>query len=353
MKILYCAFVRLPTEKAHGVQIMKTCEAFVEEGVSVELLIPNRKTHIVEDPFEYYETKKSFSLIKVPIPDFVKWGRVGFAFSALWFSEVIKCKKVFWHADIIYSRDAFILLQYILLGRKLVYEGHTRPTFISIIVAKLSYRLVVISEGLRDAYIKKGIPKHKIIVAHDAVNVKDFYKKIDPTEARGRLSIPEGRPVALYVGKVDQEKGVDTFAKASEYTNSIQFVVVGDGPSKEGLKESYSKVLFLPRTSYKDLPQVLSAGDILVIPNSAKNSNSAIYTSPLKAFAYMAAQKPIVASDVPALKYIFGEKDVFFKADDPKDLARVLESSIFESTIQYKIPTWNDRASTILNGISI
>ena len=27
MHILYLAFIRLPTEKAHGAQIMKTCEA--------------------------------------------------------------------------------------------------------------------------------------------------------------------------------------------------------------------------------------------------------------------------------------------------------------------------------------
>ncbi len=37
MKILYIANIRLPTEKAHGIQIMKMCEAFAHAGAEVEL----------------------------------------------------------------------------------------------------------------------------------------------------------------------------------------------------------------------------------------------------------------------------------------------------------------------------
>ena len=40
MKLLYIADIRLPTEKAHGAQIMKTCEAFSLNGIDTELIIP-------------------------------------------------------------------------------------------------------------------------------------------------------------------------------------------------------------------------------------------------------------------------------------------------------------------------
>ena len=52
MKILYIANARIPTEKAHGIQIIKTCEAFVEFGHKVELVLPWRFNRIKENIFE-------------------------------------------------------------------------------------------------------------------------------------------------------------------------------------------------------------------------------------------------------------------------------------------------------------
>ena len=54
MKLYYIANARIPTEKAHGVQIMKMCEAFVDAGHEVKLIVPKRKNPIQEDPFAYY-----------------------------------------------------------------------------------------------------------------------------------------------------------------------------------------------------------------------------------------------------------------------------------------------------------
>ena len=60
MKILYLAQIRLPTEKAHGIQIMKTCEAFAEQGAEVVLVVPSHRGDIRQDPFEYYRVKRNF-----------------------------------------------------------------------------------------------------------------------------------------------------------------------------------------------------------------------------------------------------------------------------------------------------
>ena len=50
MKLLYIADIRLPTEKAHGAQIMKTCEAFSLNGIDTELIIPWRFNYLKDDP---------------------------------------------------------------------------------------------------------------------------------------------------------------------------------------------------------------------------------------------------------------------------------------------------------------
>lgn len=354
-KILYLAHIRLPTEKAHGAQIMKTCEALSEEGSQVELVVPGRKTHIAEDPFSYYGVKKNFTITTRKSPDLVSFGFLGFVFSALWFSEVAKWQKKFWSADVIYSRDAILLLQYILLGRRLVYEAHTKPTFISMLVARFSWKVIVISEGLRDVYVAKGINKNKIIVAHDAIDEKDFQKEYSKEDSRQWLGIPSNKQVALYVGRIDSNKGADTFAAASEtLPEKILCVLVGSGPLKKDLQEKHPKALFLPETPYRELPRVLAAGDALVLPNSAQDENAARFTSPLKAFAYLAVGKLIVASNVPALRSILEEKAVFFEADSETDLGQKISENItkhYEKEPRYY--TWQERARTILQALHV
>ncbi len=354
MKIMYTAFIRLPTEKAHGAQIMKTCEAFAGEGVEVELVIPGRKTPVTDDPFDYYDVQKNFTVTKLKTPDWVGWGVIGFMVSALWFSEVIRWRKSFWNADIVYSRDAFVLLQYLFLGRKIVYEAHTKPTFISKLVAKYAYRLVVISEGLRDVYIDVGIAPEKSIVAHDAIDPESFKRQYDLKESREWLGIPQDKKIALYVGRIDSAKGADTFAAASEYVGEDMLcVLVGTGPLVEELQKKYPKARFCPATPYKQLSRVLAAGDVLVIPNSNKNEDASKYTSPMKAFAYLATGKPIVSSDVPALRAVLKENTLFFEPDDASSLAWYLEHSDSLKVKQQDTYTWKKRAIAILSGIKL
>lgn len=349
MKLLYVSFVRLPTEKAHGVQIMKTCEALANQGVEVELMTPNRKTHIKEEPFEYYGVERNFTITTLSIPDFVRFGVVGFLFSMLWFSEVVKWKKVFFKSDIIYSRDAFVLLQYLFLRKKLIYEAHTKPTIISRFVVRRVHKVVVISRGLRDEYIRLGVPSGKIILAPDAVDLQTFKFQYSKEEERRHLNIPVEKKVALYVGKISSAKGADTFARASEYLPDewIAALIGPDNFFKNELKASYPKALFLPETPYKDLPKVLATADILILPNSKMDVDASNYTSPLKAFAYIASGKPILASKVPALIEIFQDSASFFEPNSAESLAEEVKKLPLHS-LSRDVYTWRKRAEDIL-----
>ena len=345
MRILYLAFVRLPTEKAHGLQIVKTCEALKAAGADVTLMIPGRKTTIQETVTQYYGLTSDINLVSLHTPDWIRFGTFGFALGALVFSEVAKWQRPFWSADVVYSRDAFVLIQYVLLGRRLVYEAHTEPTWVSTFVARRAHRVVTISQGLKDAYVLRGVPEAKIFVAHDAIDPTPFENAPTQESARRAFGIPEGR-VALYVGRIEKEKGAETFAAASEHTKT-QVVLIGPGKEKERMKHAYPKALFLPETKYRDLPQVLAAADVLVVPNSATSADTSHYTSPLKAFAYLAAKKPIIATRVPALVEIFKDQVTYATPDDPADLARAVDEA---RTVPTLTPyTWDKRARDILS----
>ncbi len=53
MKILYFADIRLPLERANGIQTMETCHALAGRGHDVRLVV-RPDTHMPSrDPFEY------------------------------------------------------------------------------------------------------------------------------------------------------------------------------------------------------------------------------------------------------------------------------------------------------------
>ena len=85
MKIFYISNARLPTEKAHGVAVMKTCEALAKAGHEVELIVPNRRNTLADDPFLYYDIKTKFPLRTLPTID-LPWGRFGFLLQEISFA---------------------------------------------------------------------------------------------------------------------------------------------------------------------------------------------------------------------------------------------------------------------------
>ena len=326
MRIQYLAFIRLPTEKAHGLQIMKTCEAFAGAGAEVELVVPKRRTHISEDAFTYYQVRPSFKLSQLATSDFVEFGKLGFLVSLMLFAEAAHFRRSFWEADILYSRDALVLAQYVLLGRPFVYEAHTAPTGMSKFVARRAKRVVVISKGLAAAYEKVGVRPERIIVAPDAIDLTSFAHPESKESARTRLGLSLEKKIALYIGRLDGWKGVETLFDAASKMPDVQVAVIGGEPAQvESFKKKYPEVKFLGSSPYTELANNQSAADVLVLPNTAKNIDSLLYTSPLKLFTYMASDRPIVTADLPSIREVLTEDSAFFfMPDDSSSLAGVL-----------------------------
>lgn len=363
MNILYLANIRLPTEKAHGLQIMKTCEALADAGARVELIVPVRKNPIGADAFDYYRVARDFRITTVCTPDLVRFGPLGFLVSALWFSEKARWLDAFRTADAIYSRDTLVLAQYLLLGRPFVFEAHTRPSFVSRIVARRAHKVIAISAGLRDAYARAGIAVGKIVIAQDAVDEHLFDGAPMRADARAILGLSIGRRIALYAGHLYARKGADTLAQAAAALPEILFIFVGGTDADiawfKARWGNAKNILVVGHVPHERIPIYLRAADLLVLPNSARNDDSARYTSPMKLFEYMASGTPIIASDVPSLREIVDESLVyFFTPDDSQNLAECIEKVLghpeqanekAQKTLRLaKTYSWDARAQHIL-----
>lgn len=365
MKLFYLANIRLPTEKAHGLQIMKTCEALAAAGAEVELVVPTRRTLIQDDPFAYYGVARTFTVRKVWTPDFTRFGRLGFVLSALWFAEASHFCRSFWRADVVYSRDALVLAQYVLLGRPLVYEAHTTPTAMTRLVARRAKRVITITQGLKDAYIAAGVPSERIAVVPDAVDLTAFDHPEPQEAARVRLGLPLDKKIALYAGRLDGWKGVDTLLKASKPLPPSVLVAIIGGEAQQiaALSVQYPSVRFLGYRPYSELPNNQAAADVLVLPNTGKNIDALRFTSPLKLFTYMASGVPIVTSDTPAVREVLTEAEAyFFEPDNPEALVRAVQTALDEpeearqkaeqAQRKARAYTWKQRAAHILESLS-
>ena len=333
VRIVYIANIRFPTERAHGAQIAKTCESFVNNGSEVSLWVPRRHTNISEDPVSFYGLSARFPVQRLFTIDSVAWGRWGFFLESILFALSVLLRARRTNADVFYCRDEIIVAILCLFGAPLVWESHTGAWgLFGSFAARRARRMVVISHGLKTFYVEKGIAASRILVAPDGVDLDAFKVRSSKESARTRLGLPHDAKIALYVGSIGSAKGTDVVFTAAELLpREVTMVIIGEGEERlETLRKHFPHILFVGARPYRELADNLAAADVLVLPSTAQNIVSARFTSPLKLFAYMASHVPIVASDVPSIREILDDETAFwFRADDPAQLASVIRR-VFE-----------------------
>lgn len=366
MKLVYVANVRIPTEKAHGIQIMKMCEAFSGMGNEVELWVPKRQTKIKDDPYHFYGVEKIFKIKKLWCLDVVHWGRLGYRVELLTF--LISCLVVaLFDKRIFYTREESVAATFSLLGKKVFWEDHRGNInlFVRMIIA-MKVPIVSISKGLKDFYVELGVSPHNLLVAPDAVDLAQFEIKTTKEDSRKKLGLPLDKKIVMYVGLFEDWKGYKTVLESSKIISddSVQFVMIGEGGSLEELRAMYPKVIFTGYKPYKELPANQVAADILLIPNSGRERISSHFTSPIKLFAHMASGRPLIVSDLPSMREVLDNTNAtFFTPDSPESLSNAIikvlnnpeeAAPIAERALEkVKEYSWEKRAEKILDYIHV
>lgn len=97
----------------------------------------------------------------------------------------------------------------------------------------------------------------------------------------------------------------------------------------EGLKQS-ANVFLLGKKRKRSLPQPLQAMDVCIVPYLVKFA-SVRYCNPMKAYEYLACGKPVVATNIPALRELRSEL-----------VAVTNDVNHFENAIEKFLSNWND-----------
>lgn len=372
MKLIYIANFRIPTMRAHGIQVMKMCEAFAKRGIEVELLIPRRFFEIGDDPFSYHQIERNFRIRKIPNLDTLQFplGRIGSLITTVSFLFAAKFYLLFRKYDILYTREPLAGLFF----KKFILEIHNLPErkgfLYKFILRKASF-IVVITNFLKISIVKIGILENKILVLPDSVDLKEFDNNVSKEEARKRLNLPMNKKIIVYTGSfyIYDWKGVDVLLDSARYL-SDDYLLVCIGISNEeemrlaAGRYSAPNILLKYFVPHHSVIWYLKAADVLVLPNKANDKISEFHTSPLKLFEYMASRRPIVSSDLPSLREILTDREaMFFEAGNSKDLAGVInrifqnenlsEKLSYNSYQKVKNYTWDKRADKIIGRIWI
>ncbi len=383
MRITYIANTRLPTEKARGLQTMKSCEAFAERGCSVTLIAPDVVNPITGDPFDYYGVKKIFRLEKKPCFDVLAQflarysEKAAFYASSIFFALAAVLPLSFNEEEgIIYSRDIFSLFLLCILGFKPVVEIHnfrgTRPRGHLSYIFDRARAIVVNAPATKEEILRYyAVPEYKILVAQNGVDVGFFNIPQTREEARTLLGLPMSKTIISYVGRLEtagQEKGVADLIESfntihADRPDTLLCVVGGSSEHIERYQSLVSKqesTLFAGQLPYNKIPLWLRAIDIVVIP--FPNTQQYRTASPIKLFEFLAAGKTIVASDLPSLRVFLNDSNaLFFKPSDKNSLIHTLDyvlanpefaqSLAGEALKEAPRHSWLHRAEKILNFI--
>lgn len=181
------------------------------------------------------------------------------------------------------------------------------------------------SEAVREWLTETGV--HVPVKAiSNGVNLERFFAYESPPAIRSHLGLPD-LPIVLYVGRIDQDKHLDTLLESVPlvlHDHSACFVLCGGGNLLERLRKSTiqaglrERVIFLGQLDYNndDLPRLYQLAACFIMP-------SCFETQSIVTMEAMAAGLPVVAADSGALPELVsdGETGFLFRPGDPADLA--------------------------------
>ncbi|KKR04494.1 MAG: group 1 glycosyl transferase [Candidatus Peregrinibacteria bacterium GW2011_GWC2_39_14] len=340
MKIYYVANARMPSEKAHGIQLAKMCEAFLLRGADLELVLPRRgEGRSLKD---FYGLQVEIPVRRLPVLNF---GFILSSFSFMISSYFYLRRK---KDAIIYTIDmdnfSFVFLRFLGLPYFSEIHGAKKKAFFWEVFLKKISGSIVINNNIKKSLMGTfGLASKKIMVKPNGIDLEMFSGTITKEEARKKLDLPPDKKIAIYVGREVSWKGMGILLEAQKFLTDETIYIISDRP-------------------YQEIPYWLRAADLCIVIGTKKNEYSYLHTSPMKLFEYMASGRPILAADTPANREIVSENEAYFyEPDNPKDLAdkiskimtNLLDSKLKVDNARAKVEnyTWSKRAKEILEFI--
>ena len=192
---------------------------------------------------------------------------------------------------------------------------------------RLAHVVVANASAVKEQLMQEGVPKKKIEVIHNGIDVSGFQQNHDMCEALRRLNLESlrGRSTITMVANFeyrvkDHPMLLRVAEKVTKEMPAAVFIIAGDGIFRKET-EKLARDLGLDQTCLfigrcANVPDLLAASDICVLTSKAEGFSNSI-------IEYMAAGRAVVATNVGGASeaVIEGETGYLVKAGDDHAMA--------------------------------
>jgi len=340
-RVLYTAFDIVPSPKGASTHILHFLRGLVNSSYDVQLLTPGDGVLPADDEIEGARvTRINQDLSQNFLARAVSFGRSVMAHAA-----------AAPHYDVVHYRSVWGGMQLaqarVRLGYKTIFEVNGLPSVElkyhypglepellmkikeqELATLHLSDAIICPSHVTKDYLSSLGLDRERITVIPNGVSPSDFSASPLP-ERSGRV------PVLLYIGTLADWQGLEVVVKALPHIlehRPVELRIVGRGRSRQRKRlareirklglEAHVRVE--PAVPHHEVPALIASADVCVAPLGLNDRNVTQGACPIKVLEYMAAGRPLLASNMPIVRELVREDvdALLFSPNDPADLAR-------------------------------
>lgn len=374
MRISYISQSTVPSRAANSIHVMKMCQALARGGHDVTLLTMDTaagRERGVRDVYGYHGVAACFDIQNIPAPRM----RGGSAVYGLLAARRAKTLK----PDVVYGRHLAGCYFAAKLGLPVIFEAHhpwdDRRDIDAFMLSGLVrdprlQRFVVITEALKVYYAARyaGLADKLFVAADGADPVARDVRPVALAGQGERLQV--GYAGHLYAGK-----GMEIVSELAQRCDWADFHIVGGKDQDRAFWQArcagLENLTFHGHVSPSEVATYIMAFDVALLPNQrvigigqARQRDIGSFTSPLKAFEYMAAGRAILASDLPVLREVFTDQadallcapdaiemweQALAKLRDDPDMRERLGNAARAKFLEHY--TWQVRAAAVLGAL--
>ena len=280
--VTYLSNLRIPSEMANSVQIMKMCESMSYLGTNVNLVKPERASQLdneYEDLFDYYDIEKKFEITNLRYFDVNKYEkkiphyfyrRINYINNWIWERYLINYYLRHHKNSVVFMRNTLHFAINLIKVNNIptIMEFHNMPPLRHIQKYKNLFKYsnniypLALTRGLaEDMSSELGININDILVVPGAVDISKF--KPTPVESNKdkKLNI-------TYVGSLIKNRGVDLLLEAAKLLPDYCINIIGGVGQELSNAQNYLKkykirnVYLLGHKSQREIYNYYNLADI-------------------------------------------------------------------------------------------
>ncbi len=187
--------------------------------------------------------------------------------------------------------------------------------------------IVGVADSTVDILTKRGVPKEKITIIKNGVDL-DLFKSRDDQESLKEKHGFKDRFIVSYIGTHGLSHALDKVLDTAQQLKDekeILFLLVGEGAEKENLKRKAKRlalknVIFLDQIDKKQLPEYYALSDVILV--TLRDLPLFRSVIPSKIFEIMAMARPILISvDGESRKLVEqAQAGIFCQPENPQEM---------------------------------